>query len=588
MKKGDIAEGYVIRIDFPNKGIVRMEGADDEICYATVKNALPGQTISFRISKKKHGRIEGQLLEVLDDPSESQEMCPHASECGGCLYQGRGYEEQLSYKEGQIRQLMAPVMGEEVFDSINEGIISSPVTEGYRNKMELSFGDNEPGGILQLGMHRRGSFYDIVSTMDCRIMDADMRKILVKTLKYFREQEISYYHKRMHRGYLRYLLLRKAAYTGEILVSLVTSSDKVKRGPIADHRGTMPTEENNNNGAKSPEESTNNGIMPLRENINGRTKSTEGNINGRTKSPEESTNNGVISLKDKINGGLRPNPWIEETFDENVLLDGWRKVLEDEEYEGTLTGVLHTRNDRPADVLEDQGTRVLYGRDYFTEKLLGLSFRITPFSFFQTNSRGAELLYEKAREYILDTIRSEGKGKSVDNRHYGCIYDLYSGTGTIAQMLSPAADEVVGVEIIKEAVDAAKENAAVNGLSNCRFVCGDVLKVLDELQEKPDMIVLDPPRDGIHPKALPKLLSYQVDRILYISCKPTSLARDLPFFQQAGYQPVRLAMVDMFPWTGNVEVVSLLQKMSNTRERTITLDVAMQDYYRLKNETEKA
>ena len=138
------------------------------------------------------------------------------------------------------------------------------------------------------------------------------------------------------------------------------------------------------------------------------------------------------------------------------------------------------------------------------------------------------------------------------------MFDLYSGTGTIAQLAASVADEVIGVEIVEEAVEAAKQNAALNNLSNCKFIAGDVLKVLDDLTEKPDVIILDPPRDGIHPKALPKILSYGVDHIVYISCKATSLARDLPAFLAAGYKLEKACCVDQFCQTVHVETVVLL------------------------------
>ena len=169
-----------------------------------------------------------------------------------------------------------------------------------------------------------------------------------------------------------------------------------------------------------------------------------------------------------------------------------------------------------ADTVTNEGTDVLYGQDFFYEELLGLRFKITPFSFFQTNSLGAQVLSQTAREFIGDALPS---GTDADIAEHGkIVFDLYSGTGTIAQILSPVAKKVIGVEIIEEAVEAAKENAVRNGLSNCRFIAGDVFKVLDEIEEKPDVIVLDPPRDGIHPKALPKILNYGVDKIVYISC----------------------------------------------------------------------
>ncbi len=138
------------------------------------------------------------------------------------------------------------------------------------------------------------------------------------------------------------------------------------------------------------------------------------------------------------------------------------------------------------------------------------------------------------------------------------VFDLYSGTGTIAQMMAPVARRVIGVEIVEEAVEAARKNAVENGLDNCEFIAGDVLKVLDSLEQQPDLIILDPPRDGVHPKALPKIINYGVPRIVYISCKPTSLARDLEVFLSRGYRVERAVAVDQFPWTANCELVTLL------------------------------
>ena len=219
------------------------------------------------------------------------------------------------------------------------------------------------------------------------------------------------------------------------------------------------------------------------------------------------------------------------------------------ELEGKITGILHIYNDSLSDVVRSDRTELLYGQDYFTEKLLGMDFKVTPFSFFQPNSRGAEILYGTVREYIGD-IRDL------------TVFDLFSGTGTIAQVLAPVAGQVIGVEIVEEAVEAARENAAKNGLDNCRFLAGDVFKVLDEIGEKPDVIVLDPPRDGIHPKALPKILDYGADRIVYISCKVTSLARDLEMIQGRGYELVKCRAVDQFCQTVHIECVCLLEKIS--------------------------
>ncbi len=457
MKKGDYCEAVVETIEFPNKGVLHIDGE-----RVIVKNALPGQTIRFVINKKRKGKCEGRLLEVLAPSSleQTEGTCPHFGICGGCLYQSLPYEEQLKIKEQQVKSLIDGVCSSYVF----EGIKGSPVFKGYRNKMEFSFGDEFKDGPLALGMHRRGSFYDIVNTPECQIVNQDFCKILTYTLEYFTEKKAGYYKKLQHVGYLRHLLVRRAVKTGEILAALVTS--------------------------------------------------------GQTETLETG---------------------------EEELLEGWRAGLLSLPLEGSFAGILHIRNDSLADVVQSDETRILYGKDYFYEELLGLKFRISPFSFFQTNSLGAEVLYETARGYV---------GETADK----VVFDLYSGTGTIAQIIAPVASKVVGVEIVEEAVEAARENAAMNGLSNCEFIAGDVLKVIDELQDKPDLIILDPPRDGIHPKALEKIIDFGVDRMVYISCKPTSLARDLVVLQERGYQVEKVCCVDMFPATANVETVVLLSK----------------------------
>ncbi|MBR3397923.1 MAG: 23S rRNA (uracil(1939)-C(5))-methyltransferase RlmD [Lachnospiraceae bacterium] len=213
--------------------------------------------------------------------------------------------------------------------------------------------------------------------------------------------------------------------------------------------------------------------------------------------------------------------------------------------QGRITGILHMICDSLSDAVKSEETRVLYGRDHIYDELLGLRYRIGPFSFFQTNTLGAEVLYGIVREYIGDIKDA-------------VVFDLYSGTGTIAQILSASAAKVTGIEIVEEAVLAARENAKTNDIGNCEFLCGDVFKVLNEIEEHPDFIILDPPRDGIHPKAIGNIIDYGAERIVYVSCKPTSLARDLEIFLENGYEVRKIKCVDMFPETVHVETVCLL------------------------------
>ena len=455
MKKNEIYEGTVNSLKFPNKGQVFVPTEEENVM---VKNTLPGQKVQFRLVKNKKNKKEGNLLQVLK-PSQletEQPPCPHFEQCGGCSYQTLNYDNQRDLKLQQVQKLFEHVCP----DFPLEKCISSPAVWEYRNKMEFSFGDQEKGGELTLGLHKRGSFYDIVPVEQCQIVSQDIRRILSLTREYFSEKKCTFFHKITHEGYLRHLLVRNAAKTGEILICLVTTSQ------------------------------------------------------------------------------------------ENTDLKEWCKRLLAEHYKGKIAGILHMINDGLSDVVRADSTEILYGQDYFYEEILGLRFKISPFSFFQTNSAGAEVLYETAREYIGE----------IDG---GIVFDLYSGTGTIAQVLAPVAKKVIGVEIVEEAVVAARENARENGLTNCEFIAGDVLKTLDDIEEKPDYIVLDPPREGVHPKALRKILAYGVERIVYISCKPTSLARDMEMILEAGYRPLRAACVDMFPWTRGIETVVLLERKAD-------------------------
>ncbi len=532
MKKGQMYTGIVTDVRFPNKGIVEVDvrepddtNADgtgnSEICI--VKNVVKGQRVSFIVNKKKGGKCEGRLVEVLKRSSdETDPQCRYFGICGGCTYSNLPYDKQLMLKEEQVKSLLRPVITD--LDDIFEGIKGSPVQFEYRNKMEFSFGDSSKGGELELGLHKRGSFYDILSVRDCRIVDEDYRLILEETLAYFRGKDTPYYHKISHEGWLRHLLVRKAVKTGEILVDLVTTS-------------------------QTP---------------------------------------------------------VDTICTEVSIIDDWKNVMLTIESSGKLkgrfAGILHTTNDSLSDTIMNDKTDILYGEDHFYEELLELKFKISPFSFFQTNSLSAEVLYDTAREYILSATAqgnvnnendpvvgecslhnagtedeaSDPDGSSLHNTSRGVIYDLYSGTGTIAQLLAPVADKVVGVEIVEEAVEAARENAELNGLHNCEFIAGDVLKVLDGIEDKPDMIVLDPPRDGVNPKALKKIINYGVDNILYISCKPTSLARDLEMLTACGYKPVRICAIDQFPATVHVETVCLLSK-GDVKSQKLRVEFSLED-----------
>ncbi|MCR8745620.1 23S rRNA (uracil(1939)-C(5))-methyltransferase RlmD [Romboutsia lituseburensis] len=226
----------------------------------------------------------------------------------------------------------------------------------------------------------------------------------------------------------------------------------------------------------------------------------------------------------------------------------YKNMLLNLETESEIVSILHTINDGLADAVNCDELRVLHGRDYIQEEILGLKFKISPFSFFQTNTKGAEKLYTIAREFVGD---HEDK----------VVFDLYSGTGTIGQVMAGAAKKVYGIEIIEEAVVAANQNAKLNGLTNCEFIAGDVAKTVKNLKHKPDLIIVDPPRPGIHKDAVRDISKFRSKEIIYISCNPKTLVLDLVEFRNYGYEVDKVKCMDMFPNTPHTETVVKLTKV---------------------------
>ncbi len=507
MKKGDIIEGTISAYDFPNKGSFVYEEDGAKGRKVTVKGTLPGQKVRVLVTKKKAGMAEGRVEEVtVRSPYEDiLPSCSHTADCGGCTYTTLSYKNQLAIKEELVKNLLDKVLlapGGNSADYEWEGIFGSPTDTAYRNKMEFTFGDAFKDGPLTLGLHKKGSFHDILDVDGCELVSSEWSSIVRFTRDFFKEREVPYYHRMRHEGILRSLVVRRSRATGEFLVNLVTSTQWEKYG--------------------------------------------------------------FLNYKEILSDYVK----------------GLCELSAGDGFDDSIAGILYTENDTLGDVVKCDRLEVLYGKDYITEEVLGLTFKISPFSFFQTNTGGCEVLYEKAREYIrkgaekkrgadeTDVAGMLSNGvdsideltNAVDN--LGVVYDLYSGTGTIAQLMAPVAKKVIGIEIVEEAVVAARENAERNHLANCEFIAGDVLKALDNVTDKPDTIIVDPPRDGINPKALTKILSYGVDNILYISCKPTSLARDLVTINAAGYRVVKACAIDQFPRTANIEACCLLTKTS--------------------------
>jgi tRNA/tmRNA/rRNA uracil-C5-methylase (TrmA/RlmC/RlmD family) len=409
-----IIEFVIEKVDFPNKAIGTFE---DRAVQA--KGGLPGQKVRARVARRRKSYWEVKPLEVLEkSPLETQKGCAHIGICGGCSYQALEYQDELELKLSQVQTLF----DREELGVVIEGIELSPIVQGYRNKMEYTFGDEEKDGPLALGLHMKNRFYEVVNTDDCNIVHKDFTIVREVVRNYFQKLGEPFYNKRNHEGLLRHLVIRRAFSTGEILVNLVTTSQH------------------------------------------------------------------------QVDG---------ENFSNMLLNLG--------ELEGRIVGVLHTLNDGLGDTV------------------------------------AVERLYSIARDFA---------GDKKDR----IIFDLYSGTGTIAQMMSPVAKKVIGIEIVEEAVEKARENAKLNGLVNINFIADDVFHGVEALDDKPDLIILDPPRDGIHPKSINKIIDFKPEAFVYISCNPVTLARDLKIFKENGYNIERAMCVDQFPRTPHAEVVTLLTR----------------------------
>ena len=517
LKRKDIAEGVIEKVDYPNRGRIYTEEGQK----VTVKNTIPGQKIRFRVFKKHKDRVEGNLLELLEkSPLESREkVCEIFPDCGGCLCQTMPYEKQLAMKSDMVNRLLEEVLDGAAYD----GILGSPDEFEYRNKMEFSFGDEVLDGPLTLGLHKRATTYTVLDADSCRLVHEDIRKIVRATLDYCKENNLPKYNKRIHQGFLRFLLVRRSQTTGELLVYLITSS--------------------------------------------------------------------------------------QMQHDFSTWADRLRKL----EISGTFAGIFHAEDDKMADAVNVDVLHTLYGKDYFYEELLGLKFKVTAFSFFQTNTKvgfeqeddtvsNVEFAHKIDSVREIWTAKNQLNGAGTDTEisvnslsageetdgttqapqrdaeavHAPILYDLYSGTGTIGQMLSPVAGHVYGVELIPEAVKAAEENAALNDITNCTFIAGDVLEKLQEIEERPDYIILDPPREGVNPRALSQIIEYGVGEMVYISCKASSFKKDMAMLREHGWRVKRWCLVDMFPQTMHVETVCLLSKLSGAKHH-ISVQVDMDE-----------
>ena len=540
MEKGQIVELTIEDMSTEGRGIGKIY--DDERGFAVfVQDTVVGDRAKVELTKVKKNYAFGRVSEMLALSQDRQEsFCPHSGLCGGCVYSQLSYEAQLALKEKQVREKLVRLGG------LNDPVIMPIIGMGgedvnevpfrYRNKasMPVSTGGliTQKGGIVKPVHEPRVGFYrpkshDVVDCEDCLLQSEPAMAAAAALRKFMKEDHITSYDPRWEKGLMRHMIVRTAAGTGEVMVILV------------------------------------------------------------------------------INGKAIPNaPKLVEMLDEAIYNV---PVYED----GPLAGVefnlesvivnINKSKNLEGQILGEECITIA-GKPTITEEVGGLSFEISPLSFYQVNREQMVRLYEKALEYaslkgdetVLDLYCGVGTiglfaaaemnrrtaelnaaaaaGQAVENAASGQNAAALNGTTASGQA---AADKspgrVIGIESVKGAVLDANRNATINGIVNARYVCGkaeeELPKMVDpksELKDESlrvthaDVIILDPPRAGCEQPLLEAVVKAAPERIVYVSCDPATLARDIKWLGEHGYEFKEATPCDMFPWTGHVETVVLL------------------------------
>lgn len=433
-----------------------------------VPQTLPGDVVDVQISNKRRRFMEGYVVNYIKhSPIKIDSFCEHFGSCGGCKWQNLPYQEQLNFKEKQVKDQLSRIGKVDVSQTLP--IIGSAQTDHYRNKLEFTFSNKrwrtrqeiesgvEGGADRALGFHISGMFDKILDITKCHLQASPSNEIRNALKEFTSEREFEYYDARSHQGFMRNVVIRTSSIGEVMVIVLFNYEDKENREAVLD--------------------------------------------------------------------------MLKEKFPQ-------------------ITSLVYIINTKFNDSYSDLDTVCYHGTNYIFEEMEGLRFKIGPKSFYQTNSQQAYELYKVTRDFATLT------GEEI-------VYDLYTGTGTIANFIAHSAKLVVGVEYIPEAIEDAKENSQINGITNTKFYAGDMKDVLNDafIAENgiPDVIILDPPRAGIHDDVAQTILRTAPKRIVYVSCNPATQARDLSILD-INYKVIKIQPVDMFPHTHHVENVVLLER----------------------------
>ncbi len=442
-------------------------GRDPEGKVVFATGPVPGDTARVIVSKKRKGFFLGEVQEYYSFSGDrTLPFCQHYDFCGGCKWQHMQYAAQLRHKEQVVKDALQRIGKVQV--GAFEPILGSEETVFYRNKLEFSFSNRRwltPEELGQealsnqadvLGFHPPGAFDKIIDIEKCWLQPEPSNHIRNTIRDLAKQQDLSFYDIREHKGFLRTMMLRTTSL-GEVLLLIAFGEDK---------------------------------------------------------------------------------PEARSSF-----LEALMEALPE------ISSVYYCINTKLNDFMMDLEMVHVAGTEKVEEHLGQVRFKIGPKSFFQTNTRQAERLYDLALEF------ADLKGEEN-------VYDLYTGLGSIALYLAKSCKQVVGIEEIPAAIEDARNNARFNGVNNTKFYAGDVREILTlefaQIHGRPDLLITDPPRAGMHPDVVRMLLQLRSPKIVYISCNPSTQARDVQVLSEA-YEVIRSRPVDMFPHTHHIENVALLK-----------------------------
>ena len=534
-KKNDLVVLEITDLTEEGQGVGKCDGL-----VFFVKGTVMGDLVEAKILKVKKNYAYAKVEKLLEaSPYRVTPLCPVAGKCGGCQLQHLSYEKELAWKEDRIAQSLIRIAGipEEEVHAKGEGILGGK-TERYRNKAqypvqnrkehreEIALGgrafeegkkapekEQESYDSLDIGFYGFHS-HRIIETEDCLINSEENPLILNCIKEWAREYQISGYEEETGKGLLRHIFLRKGFVTGEILLCLVLNGKSLPHG------------------------------KELWERLQGLSLNDE---EGSLQSRADMQCDMDTQSRAELHCGV-------ETQSEDDGHCGLNKKVQEK-----IVGLCININEARGNAILGRETRCLYGKDSIEDKIGELSFSISVPSFYQVNPVQTEKIYGKALEYAALT------GEET-------VWDCYCGIGTISLFLAQKAKQVYGLEIVPEAIENAKENAEKNGLQNAEFFVGAAEEVLPKWVEEQkregkdvgnlvDVVSLDPPRKGCDKACLSAALELSPKRIVYVSCDPGSLARDMKYLREGGYTLEKWVGIDNFPRTGHVETVALLSKL---------------------------